>query len=471
MDVSYTNLQLTVAPAVLERLQAATLRILETTGVRFDTEEAREILRHGGVRIEGSVAHFWPQQVEWALSVTPRFFDLHDRQGRQVLTRGRGSQVCFEAGGGSTNVLDWRTGEVRLFTLADAVETAKLTDALPQIVSVSSGGFISDVPTDRTDYHAFVTCFENSSKPMSVPARGRRTLREMMKILIQDAGGLEQIQKRPFCQIGINTLSPLIFDADGCDLLLDGVRYGLPVSASGWPQLGATGPVTVAGAVVVAHAECLAGLVLAQLAGEGTRYFTYGSTPVFDMRHTVCSTGSPERALGNTLLLQLGRHIGLPVTSSAVSTDAKEIGVQAGVERALLCLSAALAGAEIVGGLGWLDNCNTFSLELVLLDCEMAEAVRRFLRSETIDDEALGLETIEAVGPAGFFLSEDHTLRHFRVAVWYPTLWERAARSPQPGEDAALRQRTRRRIQELLESHQAPPMAAHTREALDEMLG
>jgi len=292
----------------------------------------------------------------------------------------------------------------------------------------------------------------------------------MMRILIQDAGSLEEIQKRPFCEVGINTLSPLVYTADSCDVFLDGVRYGLSVSASGWPQLGATGPVTLPGAVVVAHAECLAGLVLAQLIREGTRYFTYGSIPVFDMRNTVCSTGSPERALGNVLLLQLGRHIGLPVNSSAVSTDARGFGLQAGVERAMLCLTAALAGAEIVGGLGWLDNCNTFSPELLVLDCEMAEAVRRFLRNETIDDESLALDTIEKVGPAGHFLKEDHTLRYFREAVWYPTLWERSVQPFSSSEDEALRQRTRLRIQELLESHQSPPIATNTREALNKLL-
>jgi len=466
-------IQLTLAPAVLDRLQAATLRILETVGVRFDGQEARHILRGGGVRVEGAVARITPRQVEWALSVTPRCYDLFDRHGHLVVRRGASDQVWFGAGGGCTNTLDWRTGDVRPIRLADAVETAILTDRLPQILEVSTGGFISDVPGDRADLHAFVARFANSIKPMVMPAGNRRSLRRMMDVISDDVGGLAEVQKRPFCEVGVNTVSPLVIEADGCDMLVDGARYGLPVSASGWPQLGATGPVTVAGSVVVAHAECLAGLVLAQLVKEGTPYRVGGgSTPVFDMRSMVCSTGAPERALGNALLLQLGRHMGLPAMCSAVGTDAKGFGLQAGVERATLGLSAALAGAERVGGLGWLDNCNTFSPEMLVLDCEMAEATRRFLAGALVDEETLALDVIEKVGPAGHFLETEHTLRHFRDAVWYPTLWGRSAQQPsaQDSEDEALRARTRARIRELLESHQPPPISPNMQAALQELV-
>jgi trimethylamine--corrinoid protein Co-methyltransferase len=253
-------------------------------------------------------------------------------------------------------------------------------------------------------------------------------------------------------------------------MLIEGARLGLPVSASGWPQLGATAPVTVAGAVAVAHAECLAGLVLAQLVREGTPYCTYGSTPVFDMRSTLCSTGRPERALGNVLLVQLSQHLGLPASCSAVGTDARDLGLQAGVERAMLGLTAAMAGADVVGGLGWLDNCSIFSPEMLVLDCEMAESVRRISYGASIDDDTLALPVIEKVGPGGHYLTEEHTLHRFREAIWYPTLWARSEQRPSAGQDDSQRTRTRHRIQELLDSHQPPSISARTRRALDDLL-
>ena len=465
-------MNMSVAPESLDRLQAATLRILETTGVRFDSEQALSVLRHAGVRLDGAVARFNARQVEWALAAAPRTYDLYDREGRKTTTRGAPDQVWFSAGGGATNVLDWRNGQVRPFTLVDAIETAKLTDCLAPVLYVSHGGFISDVPGDLADLYSFAVCYRASSKPLSLPARSGRAFRRMTDIVIADAGGLEDVRRHPFCEVGINTQSPLVITAGGCDMLIEGARLGLPVSASGWPQLGATAPVTVAGAVVVAHAECLAGLVLAQFVREGTPYCTYGSTPVFDMRRTVCSAGGPERAMGNALLIQLARHIGLPASCSAVCTDAQGFGLQTGVERAMLCLSAALAGADVVGGLGWLDNSNIFSPELLVLDCEMGEAVRRFATGAVVDEETLALDIIEGVGPGGHFLQEEHTLTHFREAVWYPLLWRRSAQLAVGGEDedAALRQRARRRIKELLDSHQPPRLSAKTEEALAALL-
>ena len=465
-------------PEQLDRLQGATLRVLETTGVRFESQQALSVLRDGGIRLDGAVARPNARQVEWALEAAPRTYDLYDRQGRRVATRGAPDQLWYGVGGGATRLLDWRSGQLRAFALADAEETAKLSDCLAPILHASHGGFISDVPGELADLYAFSVRFRASEKPQVLPARSGRALRQMVGILAAEVGGIEELRKRPRLEVGVNTQSPLIITADGCDMLVEGAKLGLPVSASGWPQLGATAPVTVAGAVVVAHAECLAGLVLAQLVREGTPYCTYGSTPVFDMRRMVCSTGGPERALGNALLIGLARHLGLPASCSAVCTDSPEIGLQAGFERAMLCLSAALAGADMVSGLGWLDNGNVFSPELLVLDVEMGEAVRRFASGVAVDMDPLALDTIEEVGPGGHFLEEKHTLTHFRDAVWYPSLWNQSPQRPasEEGDDGAseardLRRRVRLRVQELLDSHEAPRISVQAKQALDDLVG
>jgi trimethylamine---corrinoid protein Co-methyltransferase len=462
-------MQLRVAAPALDQLHAAALRVLETTGVRFDTEEAREILKRGGVQLDGAVARFQSGLVEWALSVTPSCYEAYDREGRRAYRFGS-DEIVFTVGAGCPFVLDWRTGRIREYTLADAEESAKLTDSLPQISEVAVTGFPTDVPAGLTDIYSFAARFRNSIKPMDLALRSRARLRKVMDLLIQDTGSLEEIQKRPFCRVGINTFSPLVYDAESCDRILGGVEYGLPVGVSGWPQLGGTGPVTVAGGVVVAHAEHLAGLVLVQLAREGTRFAMRGSTPVFDMRSAVTSTGSPERALGHVLLTQLGRHLGVPVRSS-LGADAKGASIQSGSERTLLALSSALAGASDIGGIGWLDNCKVTSPELIVQDCEIADSILRFLRGVEVNEETLALEAIDSVGPAGNFLAEEHTYQHFRNEVWYPALWDRTPLLPEPGDDEALRRRARDRVQELLDSHKPPTIKPATLSALENLLG
>jgi len=44
--------------------------------------------------------------------------------------------------------------------------------------------------------------------------------------------------------------------------------------------------------------------------------------------------------------------------------------------------------------------------------------VKQYLRGLPVSDETLALNVIGAVGPGGAFLTQGHTLRHFRE-VWY----------------------------------------------------
>ena len=189
------------------------------------------------------------------------------------------------------------------------------------------------------------------------------------------------------------------------------------------------------------------------------------------MRSALISTGAPEHVLGGVLLMQLGRRLRLPVATNAVCSDAKTFTVQAGAERAILCLATAAAGASVVGGLGWLDSLNSISHEMLVLDADMAEAVLRLRRGAACDDESLALDVIRVVGHGGHYVEQDHTLQHVRKDVWYPTVWERSSRLPQRGEDDSLQIRTRERIQHLLASHRPPVLSHKSQEALAAPVG
>ncbi|MBI3978174.1 MAG: trimethylamine methyltransferase family protein [Chloroflexi bacterium] len=465
-----TRLLVAPDPAKLDRLHAATLQVLERTGVDFEGEEARDALRRAGATVDGARVRFPPRLVEWALSVAPRSWDIYNREGKKAYTVG-GDEIVFNAGGGGIAVLDWRTGEVRSYTQADAVEAVKLTDTLPQLAEAGITGSMRDVPPEVAQRLGFVIRYENSIKPMGVGGRLPGMFEKQVEIVARDVGGLDQVQKYPCIHATINTQTPLVMPPEECERLISAARLGIPTGASSWPQIGATSPVTVAGTVVVAHAEHLASLVLLQTTREGTRFFQGGSAPVFDMRDLVCSTGAPERALGTLTLMQLGRHLGLPVRSNCITTDAKGVNVQAGVERTLQTLACCLGGATMVGGFGWIDNCNAISHELLVLDCEMADALLRFLRGLSFSEDDLGLDTIDAVGPYGSFMGEEHTFARFRTEVWYPSLWLRSpALAVQPDDDEKLRKRVRQKIEDTLATHRPPKLSPQTRHALDDYL-
>mgnify|MGYP000028255635 CR=1 FL=1 len=80
-----------------------------------------------------------------------------------------------------------------------------------------------------------------------------------------------------------------------------------------------------------------------------------------------------------------------------------------------------LAGADIVYGAGLLQAAKIFSFEQLLLDCEMFEMLRYLAAGIPVDDESLAVEVIEAVGPGGHFMEQEHTVAHMRE-IWQPRL-------------------------------------------------
>jgi trimethylamine--corrinoid protein Co-methyltransferase len=72
-----------------------------------------------------------------------------------------------------------------------------------------------------------------------------------------------------------------------------------------------------------------------------------------------------------------------------------------------------------------------------------------------INDETLPLELIERIGPKGNYITEKHTLKHFRK-FWAPRIFDRSATSQEDFKHAEdlLNQKTI----EIMETHQPKPL-------------
>jgi len=72
-------------------------------------------------------------------------------------------------------------------------------------------------------------------------------------------------------------------------------------------------------------------------------------------------------------------------------------------------------------GIGCLAASDVGSLVQLLLDYEMAMALRHFLREVTVDEERIGEETILETVPEGArFMETEHTARFYREELWLP---------------------------------------------------
>ena len=118
----------------LELLRAATLRVLEEIGVRFDSALARDILHGHGARVdaETKVVRLPADLVEKAMARAPRSFVLGARDPSCELDLAR-EATFFTTDGCGTEVIDWVTGERRSSTKADLAAVTRLQDYLPGI--------------------------------------------------------------------------------------------------------------------------------------------------------------------------------------------------------------------------------------------------------------------------------------------------------------------------------------------------
>jgi trimethylamine--corrinoid protein Co-methyltransferase len=119
--------------------------------------------------------------------------------------------------------------------------------------------------------------------------------------------------------------------------------------------------------------------------------------------------------------------------------------------------TAALIGGNMIHDVGYLDSGLTSSMEQMVAADEIIDMVKRILRGIPIDDDAMALAVMEAVGPGGHYLDTEHTYNRFRTEIWPPKLIDRqnwegwtGAGSKRYGE------RVSERVKQILETETEP---------------
>ena len=155
------------------------------------------------------------------------------------------------------------------------------------------------------------------------------------------------------------------------DKLLFCAEKGIPVTYPPSPNTGGGGPITLAGALALGNAECLAGLVLTQLVRPGTPFLYGMNTAALDMKSAIVSYGAPEWPLGMAAWTDLGRYYGLPVWGVAGATDSKVVDAQAGIEATVTIMTAFLSRCNLDHDVGYIEYGTTSSMEMLVIADEI----------------------------------------------------------------------------------------------------
>lgn len=452
----------------LKAIHAATLSILETTGIMVDAPDVGDLLRQHGADVRADRVRIPARLVEQALATAPRSVRLYDRSGEGYLELGSG-QTHFGAWLDNQYLYDQPTRQLRPALLADVVAMVKVCDQLEHVNWMGWAGWASDVPFELRNRVIFRTVVSHTLKPIVTTALDVGDLNAQIEMAAIVAGGLEQLRARPFLANASEPLSPLLLSKDGLDKLRTCAAHGVPFIYYPMTQAGVSAPCTPVGPLIMGNVEVLSGLVVHQLIAPGAP-FIYGNIPgMMDMRTLVVSYGAPELFLGLAGLSDLGHWYGLPVYGTAGSGDSMEVDAQLGAENALSVLLALLTGADLVHDVGVFGAGVVGAIEANVFADELIGMTKRITQGMEVNAETLAVQVIGEVGPRGEFMSHESTLENFR-SFWYPTVFTREPVQSwlRRSEPADLPKRLRNRVLELLNKYEGHPLAPEVESGLDE---
>ncbi len=407
----------------LERINETSLRMLAEIGVLLQHDEVRAQVVAAGAQEtpRAGVVRMPRELVQDKLAQAPSVVRLASVSGEVVELGARGPTVFW--GGNALHIADGKTR--RLMRSDDLAKLIRVLDALPHLHAPVATS-VDDFPPRTRDFVGFRLLAENSRKhlrPCMYTPLGAQAIYEMAEVV-----NPRPYREYPIFSLGYTAISPLRWGETALEVFKQSSGKGIPMMVNAEPMAGACAPVTLAGAIAQANAEAMSGFVVTQTLEPGWPcIFNLGFAHPFDMRAAMSLTGSIECGLLAAAGAQLAQLHNLP-SASWMSTESATPDAQAALEKTVTGLMHGLAGVNIIWGFGQLDSQQTMSLEMAVIDNELAGQILRAQQGMPVTDETLAYEVIKEVGVGGGFVEHEHTFEHYRGELVYPDLLHRGDR-------------------------------------------
>lgn len=443
----------------IQEIHQASMNILETVGVQVKNEKGVQILKDSGCTVkEDNIILIPSGLVEQCIHSAPSSITIYDRNGKEAMCL-EGKNIHFGLGTDLINTYDLETNELRLSRLQDVVNAARVADYCKEIDFIASYALPHDVSTNMMYIICFRALLENSTKPIFFTAAEREDLSVVCDMAAAVVRGEDRLREKPFLIHYAETYSPLTHSKSGVDKLFLCADLGIPVNYTQGMLMGASGPVTLAGAIAVANAEVLSGVVLHQVRKKGAPIISGLTVVPMDMRTTIFSYGAPEYRLTDAAYADLYHYYGLPMWGTAGCSDSNCLDQQASAEAAITILMSAMSGANLIHDVGYLGQGLIGNPAAIVMCDELISYVRRLVRGFEISEKTIPMDLIRKVGPGGNYLVEDHTLEHHRQEFWLPKFFNRNSPDTwtQNGGKTYGEMVTEKTIQ-ILKTHKAEPL-------------
>ena len=413
-----------LTPGDLKQIDRTARHILKRVGIRIYDNASLDFLKKAGARVnhKNKTVYFDGNWLDEVVGHAPSQFTLYSRDGKNDIHLGQG-KVYFTNGGRVFRRFDTRTGRHRYTVLRDVANTATLVDHLEHINFYIIACQAHDLKPEAYHLNDFFHAFNHTTKHVMGGCDNLEGVEQVWKLASFIAGDEDKLKERPFVSVITNPISPLIIETNTLSILRFCCTHGIPVTCAPAPIAGMTAPVTLAGTLAQMHAEALAGFAIAQAFSPGAKVLYGAVATAMDLRNMDFTMGSVEMAMMNAAAVQLAKLYNLPIYASGGVTEAKTPSMQAGIEKSLSNLMVALAGADCIHlAAGMLDSGNSISYEQYVIDNEIIGMVQRIISGIKVNEDTLGFDVIEKVGPGGHYVIEDHTIEHMMDEFFYPKL-------------------------------------------------
>ena len=418
--------------AAIDKIHSHSLDILKDVGIRFPSKKALALFKKHGFKIDGSMVRFEEQDISRALATVPDAFTIAARNPDRSIRIGESNYV-MAPGYGPPFIIE-PTGEKRNANLADVqkfcklVQTSKYLDFNSSIVVQPD-----DVTAETAHLDILLATLTLTDKPMMGSSVSETAARDSLKLAEITWGKLD----RPVMLSLIDSLPPLQYATESVDALMVFAAAGQPVIIHSACSLGSTGPITIAGSLVISNATTLAGICLAQLINPGTPLvYGLGGSPT-DMRKGAYVNASPEDAKHAAISPAMGKYYNMPCRGQGALTESFSLDYQAGMESAVMLTVAALSGVHV-----GLHNCGTYgsmlamSFEKFIADEDLCGSLKKLMQPLELTDDALAMDLIKEMGTSGNYLMEPHTLNRCRDEFFLPDLGIRSLHNEWLGMDS-----------------------------------
>lgn len=399
----------------IEYVHRRSLDILHRVGVRVDSAQAQSVFRRsGGARVEkGGRIFLQPELLEWAIESAPATVEVHNRLGKPAFNLGT-DRTRFGIGVTNLYYQDPLNDDVTPFTRAHMSQSVRLGQALENFDLISTIGVLQDYPPEQADLYATLEMIANTTKPLVVLVSNEGLFAQVLDLAEYLTGDLAA---KPWLIPYFNPITPLVINPGTADKMLETIERGLPLIYSNYSMAGMTTPITAGGTLVLMNAELLAGLTLAQLARPGTPVIL-GSLPAyFDMR-TMQDFYDPMTFLINLGCAEMMARYCLPHAGTSGSGPGWGPDLAAAGLQWMNHLTSLLGKSGLAPFVGGNLGSKAFSPALVVYANDVIGQARSLTEGFDLNDMALGLETIERIGPGGSFLDSELTMSLFRTAYY-----------------------------------------------------